>query len=258
MNGLYKKISPLLLIVIFFSCKTRERLVYFQKATGNQGMIQKSYTPTIRPDDFLAINITCDDPEAAMAFNHPSNMSPNFNNGYIIGNAALVGYLVDENGEVKLPVLGAVKIADLTRMQAAALLEEKLKTYLKNPIVHIQIQNFKITVLGDVRNPGTFKIPNERITLLEAIGLAGDLKATGVRRNVLVVRDVNGKKEEYRIDLTQKDIFNAPVYYLNQNDVVYVEPNNTARYESTILGKTAPVLISVTSLIILTINLIVR
>ncbi len=248
----------LILISLCFSCKTREQLVYFQNSASTQETVQKNYTPVIRTDDFLAISITCDDLEAAIPFNHTSTSAPNLNNGYVMGNAATVGYLVNEKGEVKLPVIGAVKIADLNRMQAAALLEDKLKEYLKNPIVNIQIQNFKITVLGDVRNPGTFKIPNERITLLEAIGLAGDLKTTGVRKNILVVRDVNGKKEEYRIDLTKKDVFSSPVYYLNQNDVVYVEPNNTARYESTIIGKTAPVLISVTSLIILTINLIAR
>jgi polysaccharide export outer membrane protein len=220
--------------------------------------MQKNYTPVIRADDFLAINVSCDDIEAAIPFNPPATLQTNMNNGYLIGNAATTGYLVDANGEIKLPVVGVIKIAELNRIQAATLIEEKLKSYLKNPIVNIQIQNFKITVLGEVKNPGTFKIPNERITLLEAIGLAGDLKATGVRKNILVVRDVNGKKEEYRIDLTKKDIFNSPVYYLNQNDVVYIEPNNTARYESTLIGKTAPVLISVTSLIILTISLIVR
>jgi polysaccharide export outer membrane protein len=241
-----------------FSCKTREKLVYFQTSNSSQESAPKNYTPVIKADDFLAIAVSCDDIEAAIPFNPPATLQPNMNNGYLIGNAATTGYLVDANGEIKLPVVGAVKIGELNRMQAAALIEDKLKSYLKNPIVNIQIQNFKITVLGEVKNPGTFKIPNERITLLEAIGLAGDLKATGVRKNILVVRDVNGKKEEHRIDLTKKDIFNSPVYYLNQNDVVYIEPNNTARYESTLIGKTAPVLISVTSLIILTISLIVR
>jgi polysaccharide export outer membrane protein len=249
---------PLIVLIALYSCRTREQLVYFQSPASSQDILHKNYTPIIRTDDFLAISITCDDLEAATPFNNISNTSPNLNNGYTMGNAATVGYLVDEKGEVKLPVIGVLKIADLTRMQASVLIEEKLKPYLRNPIVNIQIQNFKITVLGDVKSPGTFKIPNERITLLEAIGLAGDLKNTGIRQNVLVIRDVNGKKEEYRIDLTKKDIFNSPVYYLNQNDLVYVEPNRTARYESTLLGKTAPIFISVTSLIIATINIILR
>ncbi|MFN5031728.1 MAG: polysaccharide export protein, partial [Flavobacteriia bacterium] len=110
----------------------------------------------------------------------------------------------------------------------------------------------------DVRAPGTYKIPNERITLLEAIGLAGDLKMTGQRTNVLVIRDINGRKAEYRIDLTSQDLFNSPVYYLSQNDVVYVEPNVTARTESTIWRTTGPIFISLTSLIVTTITLLTR
>ncbi|WP_430405535.1 polysaccharide biosynthesis/export family protein [Fluviicola sp.] len=133
-----------------------------------------------------------------------------------------------------------------------------LNGYLKNPTVQIQIQNFKITVLGDVKNPGTFKIPNERITLIEAIGLSGDMKMSGVRKNVLVIRDSCGIKREYRVDMTKKELFSSPAYYLKQNDVVYVEPNVAARSEGTLWKTTGAIFISLTSLVITTIILITR
>jgi polysaccharide export outer membrane protein len=143
-------------------------------------------------------------------------------------------------------------------MEAIQQLEAKIGLYIKNPVVQLQIQNFKITVLGEVRNPGTFKIPNERITLLEAIGLAGDLKATGVRKNLLVVRDENGVKTEFRVDLTSKDVFQSPAYYLQQNDVIYVEPNLSAQTESTLWRSNGGLFVSLTSIIITTIALITR
>ena len=143
-------------------------------------------------------------------------------------------------------------------MDATVLLKEKLSAYINNPVVNIQILNFKVTVLGEVNTPGTFKIPNERITILEALGLAGDLKITGVRKNVLVIRDNNGEKEEFRVNLTDRELFNSPIYYLQQNDVVYVEPNAASRSNSTIWKTTGGVFISLTSLIITTIVLIVK
>ena len=143
-------------------------------------------------------------------------------------------------------------------MEATNLIKEKVSSYINNPVVNIQILNFKVTVLGEVKNPGTFKIPNERVTILEAIGLAGDLKITGLRKNILVIRDNNGQKTEFRADLTDNKLFNSPIYYLQQNDVVYVEPNTASRVQSTVLKTTGGVLISLSSLIITTIALITQ
>ena len=255
--------SLLCLILAFMvgitSCSTREKIVYFQdEVSDSLKVCQSNYTPIFKADDFLSVLVTADDPEAATAFNFPQGTQQNFNNGYIVGNPSMVGYLVNSNGEIKLPVIGTVKVAGLNRMIATSLIEEKLKEYIKNPVVNIQIQNYKVTVLGDVRNPGTFKIPNERMTVLEAIGLAGDLKMTGSRKNVLVIRDENGKKTEYRLDLTSRSLFSSPAYYLTQNDVVYVEPNTTARSESTLWRTTGPIFISLTSLVVTTATLLFR
>jgi polysaccharide export outer membrane protein len=245
-------------VLLATSCSTREKIVYFGSKSTDEAKQQSNFTPILKVDDFLSVLVTADDPEAALSFNFPPGTQQSMNNGYVIGNPVLVGYLINSSGEIKLPVIGTVKVAGLNRMEATLLIEEKLKDYIKNPVVNIHIQNFKITVLGDVRNPGTFKIPNERMTILEAIGLAGDLRMTGNRKNVLVIRDENGKKSEYILDLTSENIFSSPAYYLTQNDVVYVEPNNTARSESTLWRTTGPIFISLTSLVVTTATLLFR
>lgn len=258
---MHKTILYLLLsitVLQLVSCKTKEKLVYFQTGQADSNAVNSNYTPVLKTDDFLSVLVTSDDPEAAVPFNFPTGTQQNFNNGYIIGNPASVGYLIDVNGEIKLPIIGSVRVVGLNRMEATQLIENRLQEYIKNPVVNIQIQNYKVTVLGDVKSPGTFKIPNERMTVLEAIGLAGDLKMTGNRKNVLVIRDENGKKTEYRLDLTSKEIFSSPAYYLTQNDLVYVEPNTTARSESTLWRTTGPIFISLTSLVVTTVTLLFR
>lgn len=253
-----KQILLFTLLFIVLSCNTHKKLVYFQSEVN--GKAHTNYTPTLKTDDFISIVVSGEDPLVVAAFNLPPvvGASATSNSGYTQGTPANSGFLIDANGNVQLPVLGTVKLGGMNRMDATTLLQDKLSEYLNNPVVNIQILNFKVTVLGEVSSPGTFKIPNERITLLEALGLAGDLKITGVRKNILVVRDNNGEKEEFRINLTDKELFNSPVYYLQQNDLVYVEPNFSSRSNSTIWKTTGSIFISLTSLIITTIVLIVK
>ncbi len=256
-----RSIYSLLFFIPWFlvSCHTKEKLVYFQENEGDSAKVssKNNYTPTLKIDDYLEIIITSDQVELSAPFNKPPT-GQIANGGYIAGNPVNSGYLINEKGFVELPILGQIKVAGLSRIEAVNLIKEKLKDYLTNPNVQIQIQNYKITVLGDVNSPGTYRIPNERITILEALGLAGDLKITGVRKNVLIIREVDNEKQEYRIDLTKKDFLNSPVYYLQQNDVVYVEPNMTARSNSTMWRATGGIIISLTSLVISTIVLIAR
>lgn len=250
------------LSLLFTSCKTREKLVYFQDGVSTSDSTQvntENYTPTFKKDDLLSIVVTGDDPETAVPFNLPVVLNSGVSNsGYSTGNPERMGYLIDENGAVNMPFLGSIKLSGLSRSEAIALIEERLSVYVNHPIVNIQILNYKITVLGDVAQPGTFKVPNERITLLEAVGLAGDLKITGNRKNVMVIRDTDGVKQEYRIDLTSSSIFNSPVYYLEQNDMVYVEPNGTARSRSSLFVVSSGIFISLTSLIITTLSIITK
>jgi len=237
--------------ILIISCASREQIVYFQ---GNEELFQEignDYSPKLQPDDKLVITISALDFEATKPFNQ-------VNYYYQVNDEARrQTYLIDQNGEIDYPVIGKIKLAGLTRSEAISLLKEKLKEYIIDPGVNIEIVNFKITVLGEVYHPGTFNIANERITILDAIGLAGDLTINGVRDNVLVIREMPDKKEFYRINLTSNQIFSSPVYYLKQNDVIYIEPNK-AQINSSTYSRNTSVIISVASLVITVISVLVR
>lgn len=225
-------------------------MIYFNSAEQIAAAeANKNYTPVFRTDDFLAITVMGLDMVAVQPFNLPVTTLQSVNNGYSQGAPSPQGYLIDAEGNIDFPVIGKLKLAGLNRVAAIELLKEKLKTYISNPTVHIRILNFKVTVLGEVRSPGTFNIPNERITLLEALGLAGDLNITAKRKNVLVIRDVDGKKTETRVDLTSKELFSSPVYYLNQNDMVYVQPNRAKINSSVVNASNVGIIISIASLL---------
>ena len=236
-------------LVFTISCKTKEKVVYFQGVAKDSAMV--SYETHLEKDDIVSIVVTADNPEQAIQFNFPDvGSGQSRNNGYTQGNSVRNAYLIDKEGFINYPVLGRLKLGGMERSEAVDFLEKEIAAYINNPVVQLQIENFKVTVLGDVSKPGTFKIPNERITLLEAVGLAGDLKLTGVRKNVLVIREQNGVRSEYRVDLTSKDLFTSPVYYLKQNDVVYVEPNMAARSQSTFFRNNSGVFVSIISVIV--------
>ena len=250
-------LSTFFLVLLSVSCRTAEKVIYFQDSKSDSLAVYNSgFTPIFKVDDFLSIVITAEDIESSKIYNLPTVVTSN--QGYTIGNPAPYGYLVNSRGEISLPILGTIQVAGKNRMDLETEIKTMLMDQLKNPTVQIQILNFKVTVLGDVKMPGTFKIPNERITLLEAIGLAGDLKMSGERKNVKVLRDSSGVKKEYLIDLTSKEVFNSPAYYLQQNDVVYVQPNAAARSEGTFWRAAGAIFISITSLVITTISIIVR
>ncbi len=237
------------LVVICSHCTSRKKMVYFQTEDAIKNDVNANYTPTIKTDDFLSINVMGLDPETVKPFNLPVTNSSSNQGGYATGMPSVTGYVVDMDGMVEFPVIGKVKLGGLTRIQAIDILKEQLSKYINNPTVHIRILNYKITILGEVHNPGTFTIPNERITLLEGIGIAGDLNITAKRKNVLVIRTVDGKRTETRIDLTSKDLFASPVYYLQQNDVVYVEPNRAKMNSSVVNASNVGIFISVISLL---------
>ena len=247
-------LSILLVLFTLIGCKTKEKLVYFQNDSVSDTI--QHYQTILEADDFISIVVTAEDTEQAAQFNLPVQGGQLLNNGYLQGNSARAGYLIDQEGNINFPILGKIQVASLEKNEAIALLEEKIGVYINQPVVHLQIENFKITVLGTVSRPGTFRIPNERITLLEALGLAGDLSLNGVRNNVLVIREINGLKQEYRVDLTSKELFNSPVYYLKQNDVIYVEPNMAARSQSTFIRSNSGVFASIISVVVSTLSTI--
>jgi polysaccharide export outer membrane protein len=234
---------------IFFSaCRMKEKVVYFQDAQPLSGSI--TYNPTIKCDDVLSILVMASDADAALPFNLPMVTGNGMMGGYTQGSPTLPGYLVDQQGNIDFPSVGKIHVLGLNRTELVDLLKERLSSYISNPSIIVRILNYKVTVLGEVKNPGTFTIPNERITILEAIGIAGDLQITAVRNNVMVIREVDGKRMEYRVDLTSKNLFSSPAYYLTQNDVVYVEPNRAKVNSAVVNATNVGIFISASSILI--------
>lgn len=213
----------LLSILFITSCGSRKEIVYFQTPEELTTKFEE-YIPKIQPNDQLAIVFSAADPAAVAPFNGVSTMQTAANNPNI--SPYHPTYTVDEKGNISLPLVGEVKIAGLTRREAIELLKEKVSRYVVNPSVNLNFTNFRVSVLGEVLRPGSFIIPTERITVLDALGMAGDLTIKGKRENILVIRETNGQKETFRLDLTNQSTLNSPAYYLAQNDVVYVEPNS--------------------------------
>jgi polysaccharide export outer membrane protein len=223
------------IIFIISGCKTKHKLVYLNNfSIDSSNIISSIPSINLKVDDYISVYISDIDNETVSIFNSRIRND----------NTPEHGYLIDTDGTITLPVIGKVEVVNLTKSEAEKVIANKLAIYLKNPFVQIQILNFRISVLGDVRNPGSFILNSQRISVLEAIGMAGDLKMTGMRKNVLVLRDVNGVKSEFRLDLTSKSIQNSPAFYLQQNDVVYVEPNFNSRLESTFLKSNGQIIIS--------------
>lgn len=238
-------------IIVLGSCASRKEIVYLQP-TSPQPDLSNYQSPKIQHDDLLTIVVSATDIKATLPFNQQSPYQMNAGGSDL---AFKPTYLVDENGEIDFPVIGRIKVYGLTRVEAASLIREKLTPYIVMPSVNISFANFRITVLGEVNRPGTYTLPQERITIFEALGLAGDINIKGVRRNVLLLREKDGVKNTYRIDLTADSVLNSPYYYLAQNDVLYVEPNASQIRDSR-FGQNTNVLISVSSLFITVVTLV--
>ena len=232
-------LSIFVLGLLLFSCKTREKLVYLQKGE-DQTKVQPDYQVILRPDDQLNIMVGGSDMESLAPFQFFYSANAQGGGGGGMQNQQMMtggglSYVIDINGNINFPVLGFIPIAGLTRLQAVEFLQKQLQAYVEDVVVNIQLMNFKYTVLGQVKAPGVQSVPvgTERLTILEAIAKAGDLQITGLRNNVLLIRETNGQRVEYRLDLTSKDLYQSPAYYIRQNDVIYVEPNFTANFQGT-------------------------
>jgi len=221
----------------------------------NQGIV-------VQPKDILSIVVTCRDPELSITLNLPLySYQAGSTTSSSTYSQRMLGYLVDMEGCIDFPLLGRLKVAGLTREQLTEMIKQKIieDGLIKEPIVVTEFMNFKISVLGEVRSPGTFNLQDDKITILEAIGRAGDLTIYGKRDDILVIRhDPNDGITYHRVNLRSADLIYSPVFYLKQNDVVYVSPNNTAVARSRInenrsLGVSvslASFLVTVTTLII--------
>ena len=252
---LKKLILSCIIVLMLTSCGSRKELVYYQDIDSFK-INTSSYTSFLQPDDLLTIIVKGETPEAVAPYNMP-NISYPGNEARAFEVQRLFTYLIDSEGNINFPSLGKVKIGGLTRIDAENLLLQKLSLYVTNPKVDLRILNFKVSVQGEVTRPGTFPITSERITLLEAISLAGDLTVYGKRTNVLVIRENDGVKSVQRIDLTKSDFINSPYYYLRQNDVVYVEPNKT-KVNASVVGPNIGVILSGVSLLVTILALTIK
>lgn len=246
-----------LTVLVTTSCATRKNMVYFQNIEADStSQSYPDFQLKYKVGDFLDISVMGADPELLGYFNLQKFAGEGLTGNYLNDNPQTVGYTVLEDGTINFPLLGKVNVAGKSQLELTQDLSKQLKGYIDNPIVNIRLRNFKVTVLGNVNNPGTFNITNDKISLLQAIGIAGDLQITAKRKNILVIRERDGVKTQYRIDLTNDDIFSSPVFFLEQNDIVYVEPNQQ-RINSSKDSALYSVLISVTSLILTTIVIII-
>lgn len=218
-------ICLLFLVAIATSCTTSKEIVYFQdepiSSSGESSMVNTDIK--YKSNDLVTITVS-GDPDAVKPFNLQA-ISYDISQLDVQGSPRLQTYLIDRDGNIEFPVLGTIKLAGLTRTEATALIKGDLLDYVKAPIVNIRLINFTFTVLGAVNNPGAFTIEDEKISVLEAIGHAGDLSIFGKRENVFLIREENGVKRFTKFDLTSINIVNSPNYYLRQDDVIYVEPN---------------------------------
>lgn len=236
----------LIALVLFTSCASREKLVYLQNNVESSE--NTNYEPVLQPNDVLSIIVTSENPEVAAPYNL-KNIAIQNATEVIPANEGIQAYIIDKNGVIQFPMLGDIKLGGLTKTEAIIALKDALKEHVKDAIVNLRLLNFKVSVLGEVAKPGTFPITSERVTLLEALSLAGDLTVYGKRKNILIIREKDGVKTMQRIDITKSDFLNSPYYYLAQNDVVYVEPNKT-RVNSSVVGPNLTVAISAISLLV--------
>lgn len=220
-----------ILAILVTSCKTSKEMLYFPELAKEGDIVQvipdsiKDYESPIAPDDMLSITVTALDPNSVAIFNLPLQNHLGPGETAVVTTHALQTYLVDQEGYIDYPVLGRVKLGGLTRTQATEYLKEEISKYVEDPIVTLQCTNYTFSVLGEVTKPGTYKLGSERLTILDALGHANDITIYGNHTNLLLIREQNGVRSFHRIDLSQPDVFTSPYYYIQRNDVIYVEPN---------------------------------
>jgi len=242
------------LVALATSCSAPKNVAYLWNS--NEVDLSQSeylYDAKIMPKDVLTITVNTVNPDAAAPFNLTVPTSFNNQSRSTYSQPILQTYLVDNEGTIDYPVLGRIKVGGLTKRECETMIHDKIKPYLnaaENPIVTVHMSSYSISVLGEVNHPGSFQVAREKINILEALAQAGDLTIYGVRENVKLIReDANGKKQIYHINLNDANLLTSPYYYLQQNDIVYVEPNKVKARNSSI-GQSTTLWISATSILI--------
>jgi len=246
----------LLICICFFSCINMKKVVYFNGLADGELKSTDSLVSTIQKKDILSITVSSLNPDASAIFNAP-NLHPTSSSMVLGATSQLVGYFVYDNGDIQFPVLGNIHAYGLTTQQLSDVIAKMLldKKMLVDPIVSTRVTNFRVTVLGEVGHPGVIPVPNEQISILEALGMAGDLTIYGRRDNVLLIREEGNKKIIKHLDLNNRDLLTSDFYNLKSNDVVYVEPNKNKARSVSNSRQLLPVAFAALSFLIITASL---
>ncbi|HTN46497.1 MAG TPA: polysaccharide biosynthesis/export family protein [Flavipsychrobacter sp.] len=218
--------------VFMQSCVSSKKISYFNYVSDSASFMRPMtinmpnfVDPKIQVSDILQVTVQTLDPSSMVGSTRIGIDQPNsFSTKGTESPSTIVGYMVNSDGEIELPLVGRVRVVGLTTKEAKSVLSTKAQVYYKNPVVNVRLANFVITMLGDVTRPGQYTIPNEKLTILEALSLAGDISVTGQKENIIIGREENGEKKYVRINLNSTDFYNSPYYYLKQHDIIYVPP----------------------------------
>ena len=245
---IHKIVAFVIVTLLFSSCASKKSVLYFQDSDNIDLRRIQYQSPRIQANDIINIKVTALNPKSVEPYNIQNGVTPNAS---FIETLKLQGYLVSQEGNIVFPVLGSINVLDKTTSELEKYIKKLLIDggHVNDPAVSVRLLNSKFTVLGEVNNPGTFTITENNITLLQALGYAGDLDITASRKDILVLRDNNGVQQTKRIDLTTTDWFRSEFYYIKQNDVIVVNPNST-RIKSTGLFGNASTVMSAISLIL--------
>ena len=248
----YKSFFGIFFCLVFTlsSCVSEKKITYFQPAENTTdpvvAEIINTYTPRIQEGDILNVMVSSISKEANEMFNpHPASTNMYFNQ--TAGTTApqpAVGFWVDENGNIELPMVGNMHVKGMTIPEVTSALTKELNKYLKSPTVNVLIANFKVTVLGEVNRPAVYTVPNETMTLPQAIAYAGDLTIYGKRENILIIREGPGKRTFARVNLLGRDVFNSEYYYLRPNDIVYIESKGSKATSTDLAFQVTPIVLA--------------
>ncbi|UYQ92364.1 polysaccharide biosynthesis/export family protein [Chitinophaga horti] len=257
-SSLKTGITILLTLLIFSSCVSTKNAVYFNNL--NDTALKTAYSdfqPVIQKNDILQINVNSANPEETIIYNVPNSSGASGIQAVgVTASTPAAGFLVDQQGFIQYPMLGQVKAEGLTKKQLTDYLKKELtdKKLLVDPVVSIRFVNYRVTLLGEVAKPTVVNVTNEKITILEALGMAGDITIYGKKENVLVIRETGGKQVVKRLNLNDASIFSSPYYYLQSNDIVYVEPNKSKVASADRSRQVLPIVMSGLSLLVIVID----
>lgn len=240
---------------IFCSCVKHKNMLILNGEIENKSInLTENYDFKYEKNDIIEILLISENKEASELFKTKFEGTSIVT--YLSGVAAKGGYTIDANGELNLPFIGTIKASGKTKMELTKEITQKLSEYIKNPVVQINLLNFKISVLGEVKQPGTYNIPNERVTLLQALATCGEFTNFSKKDEIHVIREINGERNEYVVNLNDKSVFSQEVYYLKQNDIVYVPQLKSKIYS--VNNQLVLPLVSFTSLVLTALNLILK